>query len=222
MSDLTATDAALLSQIRQMARGARQRARRHGLPSDDDLVDFAGALFHAQHGRCALTGLSFDLREVGTGQAKRPFAPSLDRIEGDKGYTKDNVRLVCQAVNFALNRFGEDVFYEIAGAAAAQVGEIPEAIACHDSADEAQRKRRYIGFIVDEAPTLLRDNDGAMSKSSLRGLLRRRYRDALPADEANAYGWAFRRLTEAGVIYPASNSRNYELRPKGELIETEV
>jgi hypothetical protein len=212
MSDATAKDAALLSQIRHMTRAARYRARRNGLSSDDDLVGFAGDLFHAQHGRCALTGLPFDLRKVGTGQARRPFAPSLDRIEGDKGYTKDNVRLVCQAVNFALNRFGEDIFYEIARAAMTQVGRIPESIACLDSADEAERKRRYIDFVVDEAPKLLRRNGSAMPKSILRQHLRQRYGNTLPTDEGNAYGWAFRRLTEAGVIHPASNSRHYELR----------
>lgn len=211
MSDTPAT-AALLKQLRRMARGARDRARRRGLPFDSDLVNFATELFRVQHGRCALTGLSFNLREVGTGKAKRPFAPSLDQIEGDKGYTKDNVRLVCQMVNFALNRFGEDAFYEIAKAAVSHIGDVPEAISNEDGEEERERKRRYIAYVVDHAPALLRDQGGSIVKADLRADLRRRYREALPLDEANAYGWAFRRLTEAGVIFPASNSANYELR----------
>jgi hypothetical protein len=42
-----------------------------------------------------------------------PFAPSIDRINPSIGYTKDNIRLVCASVNFALNEFGEDIFRKI-------------------------------------------------------------------------------------------------------------
>ena len=35
-------------------------------------------------GRCAMTGLPFDERQVGTGRARRPFAPSLDREDPEK------------------------------------------------------------------------------------------------------------------------------------------
>jgi len=37
----------------------------------------------------------------------RPFSASIDRINTNLGYTKDNVRFVCTMVNFALNEFGE-------------------------------------------------------------------------------------------------------------------
>jgi hypothetical protein len=176
------------------------------------LVDLVIELGHAQHGRCALTGLPFDLREIGTGRARRPFAPSLDRIDGEGGYTKDNVRLVCQAVNFALNRFGEDVFYEIAEAAAAYVGREPAALVREDGPDQRTLKRRYIDFVATQAPKVLRAHGGAMPKADLRAALRQRYEAELTLDEANAYGWAFRRLTEAGVLHPASGSANYEVR----------
>jgi hypothetical protein len=50
--------------------------------------------------------------------------------------------------------------------------------------------------------------------SWMRELLRNSFAAALPVDEANAYGWGFRRLTEVGVIEPASGSSSYRLRQR--------
>ena len=68
-------------------------------------------------GRCAMTGLPFLETQVGTGAAKKAYAPSLDRIDCEKPYSRDNCRLVQARVNFALNRFGDEVFLEMAQAA---------------------------------------------------------------------------------------------------------
>jgi hypothetical protein len=76
----------------------------------DDLV----ALWRESGGRCMLTSLPFRETPVGTGRARRPYAPSLDRIDSNQPYTRRNCRLVLQAVNFALNAFGDDVFLAIA------------------------------------------------------------------------------------------------------------
>jgi len=93
--------------LRQVAGGCVQRARRVGRSYEPRLFDLALERYRSQNGRCALSGIEFDLREVGQGAAKRPFAPSLDRVDATGGYTADNVRLVCQAVNFVLNAYGE-------------------------------------------------------------------------------------------------------------------
>jgi hypothetical protein len=51
-----------------------------------------------------------------------------------------------------------------------------------------------------------------MEKADMRAELRRRYQGQIPVDEANAYGWGFRRLTDAGILEPASESDFYALR----------
>jgi hypothetical protein len=61
------------------------------------------------HPYCALTRIPFDLCLHRRYRAN-PFRPSLDRINSKNGYTPDNTRLVCVAVNFALNEFGESTF----------------------------------------------------------------------------------------------------------------
>jgi len=55
-------------------------------------------------GRCQLTDLPFDFMPTDK-TSKNPYAPSLDRIDSQKGYTKENCRIVLSMVNFAL---GED------------------------------------------------------------------------------------------------------------------
>lgn len=66
--------------------------------------------------RCALTGIAFDTVKVegGTRHHKRPYAPSIDRIDNSLGYTDTNVRIVCVAVNLAMNTWGEEVLFKIA------------------------------------------------------------------------------------------------------------
>jgi hypothetical protein len=75
------------------------------------------ALWKECGGRCMLTGLPFKETQLGTGQARKPYALSLDRIDAEQPYTLKNCRLVLQAVNFALNVWGDEVFLEIAAAA---------------------------------------------------------------------------------------------------------
>jgi len=79
---------------------------------EDDLR----ALWDACGGRCMLSGIPFRTTQVGSGAARRPYAPSLDRIDATLPYSRANCRIVLQAVNFALNSFGDDVFLEVARA----------------------------------------------------------------------------------------------------------
>jgi hypothetical protein len=93
----------------------RGRARRAGIPFTLS-PGFVAALFDEQTGRCAVSRFAFDLQCFPDALVKHPFAPSLDQKLRGRGYTADNVRLVCVAVNFGMNEWGAEVFKRIARA----------------------------------------------------------------------------------------------------------
>lgn len=87
-------------------RTARKR-KDYQLSKEDERV-----LKRRCNGKCELTGLAFD---IGKGSwSRRPYAPSIDRIDSSKGYTTDNCRVVCVAINLAMNEWGEDVYKAVA------------------------------------------------------------------------------------------------------------
>ena len=60
-------------------------------------------------GVCQVSGIPFDLSSEGYKQSM-PFAPSLDRRDSSKGYTAENVQVVCWIYNMAKQAWGhEDV-----------------------------------------------------------------------------------------------------------------
>lgn len=85
-------------------------AKKRGHAFDLTPVAYAGLV----RDRCALTDIPFDLSPASG--ARRPFAPSIDRPDSSRGYADDNARIVCVAVNIAMNQWGEDVLYRLAGA----------------------------------------------------------------------------------------------------------
>lgn len=87
---------------------AKERARLNNLEFDID-KDFIMLLYENQSKKCSVTGIEFEHQKI-ENLRRRPFAPSLDRINSDAGYTKDNVRLVCAIVNIALSDFGDLAF----------------------------------------------------------------------------------------------------------------
>jgi hypothetical protein len=71
------------------------------------------AMLDRADGACEISGLRFDFRPAPEYRI-RPWMPSVDRVDSAKPYTPGNCRIVCAAVNLALNQFGEDVLLEIA------------------------------------------------------------------------------------------------------------
>jgi excisionase family DNA binding protein len=89
---------------------ARSSARLRGKPFG--LTEKAVAAMIARAGgHCEVSGLPFSYLRVGT---TAPFAPSIDRIDAAKGYSPENCRLVCYAVNVALHEWGDAVLRRIA------------------------------------------------------------------------------------------------------------
>jgi hypothetical protein len=80
----------------------RVRAKKKGLKYD---LDAHGAEIQRRidKGVCEMTGIALDL------DAMLAFnSPSIDRIDNNQGYVIENVRIVCLAMNFAMNTWGEE------------------------------------------------------------------------------------------------------------------
>jgi len=103
---------ALYTRSRQNAKGSGKNYRR-SIAFEIDGPEFFLGMIIEQGFRCAVTGAKFDLT-VDEKSGRRPMAPSIDRIDSSLGYTEDNVRLVCQITNLALNNWGEDYLLKIA------------------------------------------------------------------------------------------------------------
>lgn len=97
---------------------ARRRAKRGGLPITIDSVWVRTRMEAIGH-KCELTGIPFG-DENHNGAHKRPFMPSLDRIDARRGYTPENVRIVCVAINTLLQDWGDAVFIRITSAIGAR------------------------------------------------------------------------------------------------------
>jgi hypothetical protein len=66
-------------------------------------------------GRCELTGIEFTINREFKG-SKAMWGPSIDRKVSRLPYEFNNCRLVCTAVNLALNEFGLETLQRIAAA----------------------------------------------------------------------------------------------------------
>lgn len=106
--------------VKTLFLAAKKNANQRGIAFDLTLEDVEG-LVAASGGRCTVTGiaLSNDRGELPQGRRmRRPWAPSLDRVNSDTGYTLANCRVVCCAANYAMSQWGEEVLVEMAKAIA--------------------------------------------------------------------------------------------------------
>ncbi len=109
---MTKSDQDIDKQVRAALSRARQRALRYDIDFTLTLDDL-DALWEACEGRCAVSGLPFNLDTFEDALVKHPFGPSIDRINASKGYTLKNTRLVCTAANFAMNQWGTEVLRRV-------------------------------------------------------------------------------------------------------------
>jgi hypothetical protein len=71
-------------------------------------------LLRRSDGRCEITGIPLSLEREG--RTRSPWRPSLDRIKSEAGYSFGNCRVVCCAVNLAMNEWGVSVLDKLARA----------------------------------------------------------------------------------------------------------
>lgn len=122
-----ARDPLMTRWLHKLVPGSRRRAARVGR-LHDLAEDYGRRLFNQQAGLCAISGLPFSLTQFPGVLVKHPFAPNLDRISSKGGYTADNVRLVCIAVNFGMGQWGEELYLTFAKAAVAYSDRLPIAL----------------------------------------------------------------------------------------------
>ncbi|WDS36252.1 hypothetical protein [Pseudoxanthomonas sp.] len=90
----------LMVYLKRMLCSARKNAARKGLSctiSDEDIW----TLLNRSARACEVTNVPFALDRHAAGRS--PLAPSMDRLDDSKGYSLENVRLVCQIANLAMN-----------------------------------------------------------------------------------------------------------------------
>lgn len=79
------------------------RANKSGLEFDLTVEDIYEKIIG---GYCPKTGFAFEVEDRGSDYSNRsPYAPSIDKIDPSKGYTKDNTQIVCWWYNAAKGRY---------------------------------------------------------------------------------------------------------------------
>lgn len=99
---------------KELQRRAAKQSREFDLTEE-----FLTTLFTQTH--CAQTGIAFR-HDWDGGARQNPFAPSVDRVDSTKGYTRDNVQLVCWAYNVAKSVWPDEVVLEMARALVSKHG----------------------------------------------------------------------------------------------------
>lgn len=75
--------------------------------------DELNVLIRRSGGRCEVTGIPFSDSKIKSA-VRKPFMPSVDRVDSRSPYSFENCRLVCLTVNIAINEWGDRVFDLIA------------------------------------------------------------------------------------------------------------
>lgn len=100
--------------LRNCFERTRRNARHRDIPfalTWDDVI----AMWQRSRGRCEISGIPFAFAKDRRFK-NRPFAPSIDRRENAAGYSAKNCRLICVAVNLALNEWGIETLLKIVAA----------------------------------------------------------------------------------------------------------
>lgn len=91
------------AELLRIEANARKRALKSGIVYELP-AGFVADRMRAQDMRCALSGLPL-ARLCPPGSFRRPFVPSIDRLDSRKGYTTRNCVIVCCIANAAKNEW---------------------------------------------------------------------------------------------------------------------
>ena len=95
--------------INGMLKHCKESAKKRGVKrkrcgeyelSEEDIEEMR----RLQGNKCEVSGIELEWK------TKSPYKASVDRIDSNRGYTLDNVRLVCWIVNCGLNNFRMEDF----------------------------------------------------------------------------------------------------------------
>ena len=100
---------ALRYKLQQALKGTRRRSKEKNIYNDLTL-DYLMYLWEKQSGKCALSGIPMTYKFY---EGRVNTNLSVDRIDSTKGYSKDNVQLVCMAVNQMKNDLSMVEFIEL-------------------------------------------------------------------------------------------------------------
>lgn len=68
--------------------------------------------WHRQRGKCAFTGIAMSHTYIEVYGTRRMFTnASVDRIDSQRGYLKDNIQLICQRINFMKANLPDPLFF---------------------------------------------------------------------------------------------------------------
>jgi len=74
--------------------------------------EYIQKVFDDCEGKCSITKIPFNM-ELGKGKKRNPFRPSVDRIDSNKGYVKNNIQIVLTIVNTMKMDYNDDVLHQV-------------------------------------------------------------------------------------------------------------
>ena len=78
------------------------------MPEHDLTVHDLSSLFYEQNERCALIGIKINPEHIFI--QRHPLAPSVDRLDNNKGYTKDNIQITSRLANLGKKDYDDELF----------------------------------------------------------------------------------------------------------------
>lgn len=118
---------------KEIHRNCKKNAAAREIPfslSEMDVVEMA----LKSKGFCAVTKVQLRIGYSARKGQRRPWHPSIDRIDSRDGYTRSNCRIVCVAANLAMSTWGDWVLLEMLSSMRAKRSCVDD-----DSGDEMEK-----------------------------------------------------------------------------------